>query len=215
MKKILKILTLIIYAVLMVLAFVYAKDITIDELLEYSPQNTLLAILFVLGLYTLKSVSVFFPIIVLQILSGFLFNPFLAIIINIVGSAVVYAIPYFLGKFLGAEKAEEKIKKSPRIAKLFEKQHKHEFFLTFFLRAISCLPGDLVSMYLGASKFNFFKYLIASMLGNFPGLVPATFMGKSITDPLSPDFITATLITVLTALLSVVVYHFYNKKHKI
>lgn len=212
MKKFLKILTLVLYSTLIMLSIIYLRDITIDELLSYSPENVFLAILFMLGLNVLKSISVLFPIIVLQIASGFLFNPVLAIIVNILGSAIVYTVPYFLGRFTGAEKAEKKIKANPKLVSIFEKQHKHEFFLSFFLRAISCLPGDLVSMYLGALKFCFPKYLIASMLGNLPGLIPATFMGTSITDPLSPEFITAAVITVFTALLSVVIYHFHNKK---
>lgn len=212
MKKFLKILTLVLYAALIIFSVIYLRDITIDELLSYSPENVFLAVLFMLGLNVLKSISVLFPIIFLQIASGFLFNPVLAIIVNIMGSAIVYTVPYFLGRFTGAEKAEKKIENNPKLVSIFEKQHKHEFFLSFFLRAISCLPGDLVSMYLGALKFNFPKYLIASMLGNLPGLIPATFMGTSITDPLSPEFIAAAAITVFTALLSVVIYHFHNKK---
>ncbi len=214
MKKFLKILALVLYACLIVLTIIYARDMTVDELLNYSPENVFLAVLFMLGINALKSISVFFPIIVLQIASGFLFHPALAITVNIMGSAIVYAVPYFLGRTTGAKKAEQKVKSNPKLTALFEKQHKHEFFLSFFLRAISCLPGDLVSMYLGALKFNFPKYLIASMLGNLPGLIPATFMGKSITDPFSSDFITATIITVSTALLSVVIYYFHNRKNE-
>lgn len=212
MKKVLKILTIVFYLTLIILTISFARNMTVEKLLDYSPDNIFLAVLFMFGMNALKSVSVFFPIIVLQIASGFLFPPLLAIIVNIVGSAIVYAVPYFVGRFSGAEKAEQKIKNNPKVASLFEKQHEHEFFLSFFLRAISCLPGDLVSMYLGALKFNFPKYLIASMLGNLPGLIPATFMGTSITDPLSPEFITSLVITVVTALLSVLVYYIYNKK---
>ncbi len=211
-KKIINALALTLYAVLIFLVFVGTRDFSIDKLLTYTPKSGALAALFILGLYALKSISVVFPIILLQIASGFLFPAPLALLINFLGAIIDFTIPYFLGKFTGADAAEKKISKNPSLKKLFEKQHKHEFFLTFFLRVISCLPADLVSMYLGTLKFEFNRYLIASMLGTLPGLIPATFMGQSITEPLSPEFITAVLITVVCSVSSFVIYYIYTKK---
>lgn len=211
-KKIITSLALILYALLIFAVFVNTRDFSIDKLLTYTPESGALAALFMLALYALKSISVVFPIILLQIASGFLFPAPIALLINLFGAVIDFVIPYFLGKFTGADAAEKKISKSPTLVKLFEKQHKHEFFLTFFLRVISCLPADLVSMYLGALKFKFDRYLAASMLGTLPGLIPATFMGQSITDPLSPQFITALSITIVCTVLSFVIYYIYTKK---
>lgn len=211
-KKFFNTLALILYAVLIFTVFVNTRDFSIDTLLTYTPKSGALAALFMLGLYALKSISVVFPIILLQIASGFLFPAPIALLINLIGAIIDFTIPYFLGKFTGADAAEKKISKNPALKKLFEKQHKHEFFLTFFLRVISCLPADLVSMYLGALKFKFDRFLISSMLGTLPGLIPATFMGQSITDPLSPEFITALLITIICSVLSFVIYYIYTKK---
>ena len=211
-KKFINILALTLYAVLIFVVFINTRDFSIDTLLTYTPEIPLLAALFLLGLYALKSISIVFPIILLQIVSGFLFSAPVALLINLLGAIIDFIIPYFIGKFTGAEAAEKKISKSPSLSRLFEKQHKHEFFLTLFLRVISCLPADLVSMYLGALKFEFNRYLIASMLGTLPGLIPATFMGQSITDPLSPQFITALSITVICSILSFAIYYIYAKK---
>ena len=186
---------------------------TLDNLLSFSPQNKLFAALFLFGLFALKSISVFFPIIILQIASGFLFPAPIALLVNLIGTAIGFALPYFMGMFVGAEKAEEKINKNENIRRIIEKQRKHEFFLSFFLRVISCLPSDLVSMYLGLLRFKFPRYMLSSMLGALPGIIPATFMGQSITDPLSPEFIGAALITLFCSAVSILVYYIYNKKH--
>lgn len=212
MKKILKTLTFVLYIILIVFALFNMRDFSVEKLLSYTPANSFLAALFILALYAAKSVSVVFPIIVLQIASGFLFPAPIALLINLAGAAIDFTVPYFLGKFTGAEKAEEKIKKSSALKKLFEKQHKHEFFLSFFLRVISCLPCDLVSMYLGTLSFFYPRYLAASMLGTLPGLIPATFMGQSITDPLSAQFILSFSVTVVCSLISFLVYYIYSKK---
>lgn len=214
-KKIINTLALIFYALLIGAVFVHTRDFSIDKLLTYTPQSPFLAAFFLFGLYALKSISVVFPIILLQIASGFLFPAPIALLVNLIGAVIDFALPYFLGKFTGAEAAEKKISKNPNLIRLFEKQHKHEFFLTFFLRVISCLPSDLVSMYLGALKFKFDRYLVASMLGALPGIIPATFMGQSITDPLSPQFITALSITIICSILSFVIYYFYTKRKRL
>ncbi len=213
-KKLLKYIVLVLYLLLIVLGIFCARNMTVDDFINYTPENMYLAALFLMFLYALKSLSVFFPSVILQIASGFLFHPAIALLLNTLGALISFTIPYFIGKLTGAQAAEKKIQKSTKLMNLFRKQHEHEFFLTFFLRVISCLPCDLVSMYLGALNFNFPKFLLASYLGTLPGIIPATFMGTSITDPTSPEFITALVITVSSALLSSVIYYFHSRgKH--
>ena len=148
-KKIIKTVTAAIYISLIFLAIYHARHMSLDDLLSYTPSNKLLAAAFLLGLYALKSITVFFPIIILQMASGFLFSAPIALVVNLTGTAIGFALPYYLGMFTGANAAERKINQNENIKRIIEKQRKHEFFLTFFLRVISCLPSDLVSMYLG------------------------------------------------------------------
>lgn len=211
-KKIFKAITWGFYAIVLFSAIYYARNMTLDSLLSFSPQNRFLAALFLFGLFALKSISVFFPIIVLQIASGFLFPAPIALFINLIGTAIGFALPYFLGMFLGAEKAAEKINRNEKIKRIIEKQREHEFFLSFFLRVISCLPSDLVSMYLGVLRFKFPRYMLSSMLGALPGIIPATFMGQSIKDPFSPQFMGAIAITLICSGISIIYYYFYTKK---
>ena len=211
MKKIFKIAIITLYSLLLCLAIVFTRKMTLDDLIFYAPKNIFMATLFMLSLYIIKSVSVFFPIILLQIASGFLFSWPLALAVNICGIVIDTVIPYFIGMFSGAVAVEKRVNKDARLQKVFTRLHKHEFFLPFFLRIISCLPSDLIGMYFGANKFNFSKYLIATILGVLPGAIPATFMGRSITEPLSPQFIISVSITVTTALISVIVFYIYNK----
>lgn len=213
-KKFLKIIIYICYGALIVSALMFFRKFGVQQLLNYTPSNIFLAVLFMLALFALKSISVFFPIMALQIACGFLFSPMIALLVSTAGTAVAYTIPFFIGRFTGAQVVEDKISKKPELLRLFQKQHNHEFFLSFFLRVISCLPADLISLYLGALKFRFRGYLVASVLGTLPGLIPAVFIGDSIRDPLSPQFIISLLITIISALLSVVIYYFYNKKNR-
>jgi len=187
-------------------------EFSVEMILSHSPENVFLASLFMLLLYAVKSISIVFPAIVLQMACGFMFSAPLALTINFLGALIEFTIPYFIGRFTGSEYAERKIQKNKRIAKFINSQKEHYFFVPFFLRVISVLPCDLVSMYLGAIRLPFLSFLTASLLGTFPGIIPATFMGKSITKPLSPEFLTAASITVICSLLSFLLFKLHQKE---
>ena len=212
MKKIIK-YTFIAIIILLAL-FVISKydEVSVEMILSYSPKNVFLAVLFILFLYALKSISIVFPVILLQMASGFLFSAPVAVIINFVGAIIEFAIPYYIGYITGADAVEKRIQKNTRFAKIIKGQKQHDFFSPFFLRVINVLPCDLVSMYFGAIKLPFFKFVAGSFLGTLPGIIPATFMGKSITDPLSPEFLISLSITIISSLLTMVIFYFYNQK---
>lgn len=213
MKNKFKLIGIIIYVLIIAIAALNIKNLSVEQLISYSPKNIFLAALFVLVMYILKSLSVFFPIVALQILSGFLFSAPLALTVNILGTLLCYTLPYLIGKFLGASSIENIIGKNEKILNIIDRQRSHKFFLPFFLRVVSCLPCDLVSLYLGALKIPYIYYISAGILGTLPGIIPATFIGKSITNPLSSEFIISTSVTVFCSLVSVLIFYMYNQKH--
>lgn len=211
--KFIKILPIIIIIVGIVVGFQF-KDISVADIVNYTPENPFLAACILIGLYALKSISIIFPLIVLNISAGMLFSPFWAIMVNIIGSFVVSAIPYYIGRFMGrsiAMKVMRKYKKFDDMTKMPIVQN--PWFYSYFLRVISILPGDLVSMLLGSIKLKFMPYILGSLLGIFPGMLAATFMGTAISDPTSPEFIIALVGTVLLSVVSYLIYHKWKKKH--
>lgn len=131
------------------------QDITAESILSGAPSNPWLAAAFLLLLYAAKSLSIVFPMLVLTITGGFLFPPAAAILVNSLGVLIALALPYWVGRVSGADLAEKFVKKYPKLAEVVSFQQGNALFLSFFLRVISCLPGDAVSMYLGAGKLRF------------------------------------------------------------
>ena len=68
-------------------------------------------------------------------------------------------------------------------------------------------------MLLGSIKLKFMPYILGSLLGIFPGMLAATFMGTAISNPSSPEFIIALVGTVLLSVVSYLIYHKWKKKH--
>ncbi len=210
--RILRILPIALCICLIAAYLLLNQDITVRSILDYAPSNPQAAAVFLILMYALKSLSIVFPMIVLNIAGGFLFSPGAAVFVNIFGVVVTLILPYWVGRFSGANFAEKLIEKYPKLGEILRFQHRSAFFLSFFLRAISCLPGDAVSMYLGAVKMPFGKYLSGSLLGTLPGIITATLIGTSVTEPSSPLFWGSILLTALLSVISFLSYVIWYKK---
>ena len=186
--------------------------LSIETLLEYTPQEPIKVVILFLCLYALKSVTVFFPIIVLEIVVGLLLPTWAALWLNFAGVLIVLSIPYWMGKALGLETVQKAAQRYPRFGAVIDKQQSNSMFLCFFLRVISCLPGDLVTMYFGATGTPFWQNLLGGVLGILPGMVLATLMGSSIQDPSSPIFWISALLTVALSVISAALYYVYQRK---
>ena len=186
--------------------------LSVETLLKYTPQEPAKAILLFLFLYTLKGATIVFPMIVLEIAVGHLFPTWAALFLNFTGILIILTVPYWMGKTLGLEAIRKIAQKYPRFGAVMDKQQSNSLFLCFFLRVISCLPGDVVTMYFGATGTPFWQNLLGGVLGIIPGMVLATLMGSSIQDPSSPIFWISALLTVTLSVLSAVLYYMYQRK---
>ena len=211
---ILRFAQLVVCAVFMGFYLFSGEDITAESLLNFAPEEPLYAALFLVLLYAFKSLTVFFPIIVLKVLGGFLFEPHHALIVNTVGVLVELAIPYWIGRASGAGFADRLCKKHPKLAEIIGEGSNNNFFMSFFLRVISCLPGDAISMYFGARRMPFWTCLLGSFLGTLPGMVAATLLGMNITDPSSPMFWVSIGLTVGISVISFLVYFLWRRAKK-
>lgn len=206
-----RITCLVTVVALAVLFGVSSDGFTVQSVLNYTPSNYFLAALFILFLYLLKTSSFLFPIVVLYIASGTIFHPVIAILINFIGSSMCTVLPYFIGRYFDIGINDKVINKYPKIKALFDTQKNNEWFVSYFLRVISCLPADVVSLYLGAENVDFVKYYTGSMLGNLPGIILITLLGASVTNPRSPMFIISAVLTVLLSAVSVIIYILSNR----
>lgn len=190
------------------------SDISLQAVLTDASQNPLLTAGLLLLLYMLKSLTIFFPLLILEMAAGYLFPAPAALIINFVGICIVLTIPYWIGRALGLRQVSKLTRKYPKLQAIMEKQNRHSIFLCFFLRVISCLPGDLVTMYFGATHTPFSHNLLGGTLGILPGMILATFMGINIQHPSSPAFWISAALSVGLAVLSTVLYYVYLKRQK-
>ena len=199
---------------ILVLLYLYQHcSIDADRILTWQPDNLFLAAIVILAGFALKSATVFFPIMILQILTGHLYPRNIALLINTLGVALVMTVPYWIGKKLGTAKIRAILKKYPQIQTILDVQDDNRMAFSFMLRACSVPPADMVTMYLGASGMPFSANVIGSVLGYFPGMVMTTFLGTSIRDSGSPEFRIALILNIAWILLSSLGFYLFKKIH--
>lgn len=208
----LKALPLIICVIFLIGFLASGRDITVQTILNYAPESPLAAAMVILLLYALKSVSFVFPIAVLQIATGHLFPTPAALFLNFLGRAITLSIPYWVGRLSGSALLSNLQEKYPKLKQICDRQGKNPVFISFLLRTFCFLPGDAVSLYLGATRIPFPCYLAGGILGTTLGVVLATILGSSITEPGSPAFWLSASLMTLTAVISGIFYLRNNKK---
>ena len=177
-KKFIPVMAILAIAVILVLIVkISGEPLSVDTIVKYTPKNVVLAVIMLLLLFGLKSLTIVLPLSILYLASGILFSPVAAVFISTVGLSVSITIPYCLGKCSGKQITEEIFQKYPKAKKLSEYQKQNTFFTCFITRIVGFLPGDIVSLYFGACDVNYLIYLVAGISGSLLSIVTTTLLG--------------------------------------
>lgn len=182
--------------------FLIGRSLTYQDMLNWVPESHTAAGFLILLLYAAKSLTIFFPLVTLYLLSGIIFPLPHAILVNIAGLIVCDTIPYFIGRLLGLGHLEALRRKYPKLEIMETLRQKNGIQFATLTRAIGLLPGDVVSLYFGCVGLNYPAYLVGSILGLAPGMVATTVLGHQINAPEEPGFWIAAGFGAAVALIS-------------
>ena len=155
----------------------FREHFTADAIAEWTPGQAGLAAAVLLGLYTLKGLSVVVPLSALTAAGGLLFPYPAALAVNLTGVAAAQMVPYLLGRRGGLpEKAHA------RLSGTISAGAEHPGRTVFLLRLAGTPPGDVVSMLLGAAGVPWRAYFLPGLLGSLPRVACATALGAALWD---------------------------------
>lgn len=203
-----------ILATIVVLCVVFREHITVENIVEFVPKNSVASVLVMLVLFALKSLSMFFYSGLLYAASGFLFSLPLAILVNIAGTAIMASIPYFVGRRAGKKLLERLLRKNRRLELLRDMQNRNQFLSCLLIRFIGIFPLDVAGAYFGASGMRYRSYFCGTVIGLLPSAVCFAVMGMSIDDIGSPEFIISASIEIGLIALSAVMCLIWGKKQE-
>ena len=174
-----------------------------------------IAELIILGVYAVKAVMMVVPASLIYISVGMAFDPKRAVIVNLLGIALEVTVTYFLGKFLGKDAVEKKIRNTKVGEKFFTMLDKNRNAAIFLMRFIPAFPIDFSSLFMGAFDFKFFPYLIFSVLGIAPRVIAFTVIGEGIYELIPMKYIVLAVICAIPFVSAVLlIKKFVVKKKK-
>lgn len=154
------------------------KVSNIKNLSEMLSGGVLTVSLIIIGVSVVKSFALIFPPAVIYSICGYVLpNYFLGLGVNIVSVFLSLIIPYFLGRFTGADMVDTLSKRFKAVKKLDDFAGTNEVRLTAILKFSGILPGDLSSLLFGAMNISFKNYVIGANLGNLPLVIAYTLFG--------------------------------------
>ena len=208
-----KVSVILLWSFAVILFLINRHKLTLDNIVNYTPENLTLAILVILFLFLFKSIVFFIYAGLIFAASGILFPFPIALTVNLAGTFIMCTTPYLLGRASGSRALSSLFEKHPRLKIIREIQKKNEFFVSFFARIVGLLPADVVSIYMGASLTNYKSYIFGTMLGFLPSVISFTLMGQSVDDVTSPTFL-ASVIFELCLMASSLLFLYFYRKHK-
>ena len=200
--RIIRIAAALIWGAIIIFCIIHRDKFSIDGIVKITPEKIIPAVLVMMCFFALKSVSVFLYFGIIFAASGIIFPLHIAIPVNLIGTAVMCTIPFFIGRFLGSDMVNYIFEKYPRAEHLHERRKKNDFMLTLLFRLTGAMPSDLLGFYMGASGSKFGSYLVASILGFTVSSVTFPLMGDKIRDPKSPQFIISCSIEASVVILT-------------
>lgn len=189
-------------------------EITVESILYSAPERPALAVLAVLGLFALKSLSIIVYSGILYAAVGILFPLPVAIGVNILGTVIMLSLPYWLGRRSGPQAVRRIKAKYPRVEIIHKLRPGSDFFFSFLIRVVNLLPYDIVSLYMGAIRVEYRKYILGGVLGTLPSIIAFPVMGMNITNIHSPQFLVSMGVEIAFMAAGVVGYVIMNKKEQ-
>ena len=205
--KILNVIKISVAAAIFIAAAVNYKTLSsIDiRLLVAGASSLAVAIMLILGVYVIKAILLILPASVIYISVGVALDTKTAVLVNIAGIAIEVIITYFLGKFLGKDTVEKKLKGTKGGDKLLSMKDKNKNLATFIIRFVPAFPIDFSSLFMGAFDFKFLPYFLSSVAGLAPRVIAFTILGDKIYDLIPMKYIVLAAICAIPVAGAVIV----------
>ena len=212
-KNIIKIVIAAAVFVTAIVNYDYLSNLDIRVLIA-GASSIFIAELIILGVYAVKAVLMVIPASLVYISVGMAFDTKRAVIVNLLGIAIEVTVTFFMGKFLGKDAVEKKIRNTKAGDKFFSMLDKNTNAAIFLMRLIPAFPIDFSSLFMGAFDFKFLPYLLLSVIGIAPRVIAFTILGDGIYDLIPMKYIVLAAICAIPIVIIIWLVKKYVGKRK-
>lgn len=187
----------------------------LDKLQEFVQDlsNKWIIAIAILVIYALKSfVPIPFPFI--MIMTGVIFDSYLAVSLNVIGFSITLSIVYWFGRRVNAGMAVQKLNKFENVREMLKRDGKTKLGVLFLIRLIPSVPINMASKFYGGIKFPYLKFMTASIAGYFIKLWTYSVMGGNIAQPFTWQFMAPVIILLVVSGVAIFIANVVLEKKK-
>ena len=148
------------------------------EIVKFIQSKYCLSILIFIGLYVFSTALSIPGALILTMMGGFFFGPFLGALFSLIGAIFGASILFIAARSAFGELLKPKIGSS--IERMRNELAKNAFFYLLFLRLTPVFPFFVVNIAPAFLNISFSKYFFASFLGMIPGAAVYALMGSGL-----------------------------------
>lgn len=188
----------------------YAQWLTYLDDFEYqitTLEDKWMIVIVLFLLFLVRCILPFYPLSVILVISGVVFPSWIAFLINMGGMALGMGIRFYTGKEMGEGYTLKLLRKYPIFDVILEKNGLSNSVLLFLFRLFPGVPPNSVSQIYGSLEFPVKKYFLISLAGIAPRMLMYSFIGRSVTDPLSPSFLAPIIVLLTLSGISLLGFH--------
>lgn len=148
---------------------------------------------------------ILFPSTLITVLGGYIFGFWFGMLYVLLAGTASSIIPYSLGRWFSSSQNHD-IEAESKIQQFIQKLQNNPFQAVLTMRLLF-LPYDAVSFVAGSLKIPFWKFLLATALGNVAGIVSFVGIGASIEGDLAsgdlslnPKILVFSLVTLILSI---------------
>lgn len=180
--------------------------------------NTFVIVASLLLLFVFKSIIVLIPASITCMVTGLIFPFKTALLINFIGYGLMIAAKYAWGVRIDEGYISHILKHSKRLYRYIQDEEggyaTGNPLLLFILRLVPTVPLNPIGAMYGHMGYNFWQYMILSMLGISLRVVAFTAMGANIDEPFSREFALPLIVIMFVSGISMVTLSYVLKRHQ-
>lgn len=219
-KKLLSLLSIILFIIFMVAVFYFAGRPMLklvedpESYRKFIENKGILAQIGFIGMVFFQVIIAIIPGEPLEIAAGYAFGAIEGTILSLIGIALGSAAVFMLVKTLGVKLVEvffpiEKIQSMK-----FLKDSKKRNTLAFIIMLIPGTPKDLLSYFVGLTEMKLSEWLIITTIARIPSVATSTIGGNALGEGNYITAITVFAITAVVSILGILIYNYITKKRE-
>jgi uncharacterized membrane protein YdjX (TVP38/TMEM64 family) len=211
-RKKLYILIIIAAAILLIAAIPLIKRLgpvllnTITGILNDTKESYTKTFIVILIIYVIKTIVMVIPLNVLYIAAGMILPPLYAVIISYIGVTVEMTLGFFIGRRIKQTNTFKKLGKNKYANKVMEFGSSNSILSSMLVRIVKGPPADLTSILMGSTGMNYPQYILGTLIGITPGMIPVIFMGKAVFNPFSAEFFVPLVLYLIFIIVTFIIF---------